>query len=82
MPEISGYRVLPKEDIDLINEIKAHANETYQLWEKVRLHVTRSRHIEGTIPDTEAARWAAIARTELQQGYMALTRAVAKPEGF
>lgn len=27
-------------------------------------------------------RWVAIAKTQLQQGFMALTRAVAKPESF
>lgn len=80
--DIKGYRTLPQEDVDLINRVKAHANETCLLWEEVRLHVTRSKHIEGTIPDSEPARWAAIARTELQQGYMALVRAVAQPKGF
>lgn len=32
--------------------------------------------------DAEAFRWASIARTHYQQGSMALTRAVAKPEFF
>jgi hypothetical protein len=82
MPEIAGYRVLPEEDVALINRIKAHANETAALWEEVRLHVTRSKHVPGSVPDSEPARWAAIARTDLQQGYMALTRAVAQPAGF
>lgn len=82
MAEISGYRSLPPEDVDLINRIKAHANETYMLWEEVRLHVTRSKHVPGSIPDSEPARWAAIARTDLQQGYMALVRSVAQPAGF
>lgn len=82
MAEIKGYRTLPPEDIALINEIKDHAIQTAILWEKVRSHVTRSKHVPGTVPDTEPARWAAIARTDLQQGYMALTRAVAQPAGF
>lgn len=80
--DITGYRVLPEEDVDLINRIKAHANETYMLWEEVRLHVTRSKHVPGSIPDSEPARWAAIARTDLQQGYMALVRSIAQPAGF
>lgn len=80
--DIKGYRTLPQEDVDLINRVKAHANETYLLWEEVRLHVTRSKHVPGSIPDSEPARWAAIARTDLQRGYMALVRAIAQPAGF
>ena len=82
MSEIKGYRVLPPEDVELINRIKAPADATAGLGEEVRSHVTRSKHIPGSVPDNEPARWAAIARTELQQGYMALVRAVAQPTGF
>ena len=32
-------------------------------------------------PDTDK-RWVAIARTHLQEGFMALTRAIAKPTSF
>ena len=82
MSAIKGYRTLSAEDVALINEIKEHALVTGALWEKVRLHVTRQKRMPGMIPDTEPARWAAISRTDLQQGYMALVRAVAQPEGF
>ena len=34
-----------------------------------------------SMPDMDA-RWAAIAKTNLQQGFMALTRSVAKPDFF
>ena len=80
--KISGYRELSPEDTALVNKIKAHANVTGDLWEEVRQHVTRSKYIPGTIPDTEPARWAAISRTDLQQGFMALVRAVTQPKGF
>lgn len=79
---IKGYRNLDPLDIALINKIKDHAAATEVLWEEVRKTVTRQQYRPGTIPDTEPARWAAIARTELQQGYMALVRAVAQPTGF
>lgn len=82
MSEIRGYRSLSDEEVALINEIKAHAEATAALWEKVRAAVTRTERMPGTIPDTEPARWAAIARTELQQGYMALVRAIANPTTF
>ena len=79
---IKGYRNLDPMDVALINKVKDHAAATEALWEEVRRTVTRSKHIPGTIPDTEPARWCAIARTELQQGYMALVRAIAQPSGF
>lgn len=70
MTQITGYRVLTDEEIALINEIKAKANEVGEL-------VKRIYKSDATDP-----RWASIAKTDLQQGFMALTRAVAKPEGF
>jgi hypothetical protein len=79
---IKGYRSLDPADVELINRVKDHANATAALWEEVRQRVTRTKHVPGMIPDTEPARWCAIARTELQQGYMALVRAVAQPNGF
>jgi hypothetical protein len=80
--DIKGYRVLSDEEIALVNEVKEHAEATGALWEKVRAHVTRTKGMPGTIPDTEPARWAAIARTDLQQGYMALIRAITQPTTF
>ncbi len=82
MPNISGYRQLSDEEVALINEIKEHAVATAALWERVRMFVTANSTQFRTVPDTEPARWCAIARTDLQQGYMALTRAVARPGGF
>lgn len=79
---IKGYRNLDPTDIALINKVKDHAAATEALWDEVRRAVTRQKYIPGTIPDTEPARWCAIARTELQQGYMALVRAIAQPAGF
>ena len=37
--------------------------------------------IVNAAPDTDK-RWVAIARTHLQEGFMALTRAIAKPTTF
>jgi hypothetical protein len=79
---IAGYRQLSDEEVALINDIKAHAKATEELWQRVRTFVTASSTKFRTVPDTEPARWCAIARTDLQQGYMALTRAVANPTSF
>lgn len=91
--KISGYRDLKQADIDLMNEIKAHGVKTRELVEKVaEIERGRPRKAldEGGYESAEAAgqaaqeagRWVGIARTHLQQGFMALTRAVAKPGGF
>lgn len=75
--KISGYRELDGDEIDLMNEIKSHAESTGVLIEKVNTFLT-----ERVGERSEDHRWAAIGRTDLQQGYMALTRAVARPDFF
>jgi hypothetical protein len=67
---IKGYRDLSAEEIALMNEIKAQAEAVGALCAKLR--------------DTAGAdtRWVAIATTDLQKGFMALTRAVAQPTTF
>lgn len=66
---IKGYRTLSQTEIDLINEIKSDAAKIELLVEALKQH-----NADG--------RWIAIGVTHLQQGFMALTRAVAKPTGF
>lgn len=68
---ISGYRHLTDAEIAFINQIKAKAEECGQLIEAMRS------------PEAAAdTRWVAIAATHLQQGFMALTRSIAKPTTF
>lgn len=76
---IKGYRELSREEIDLMNAIKAHAEHTRELCERVGLLMPAAQNI---IDREECLRWQCIARDHLQQGYMALTRAVARPESF
>lgn len=76
--KISGYRELSQEEIDLMNEIKAHGRELGRLINRVN-NVNAG---DEKARDSEAFRWSAIAKTDLQTGIMALTRAVAKPEFF
>lgn len=70
-PKIHGYRELNEKEIASINDIK-HAAEQIEIL------------IESLVarPINTDARWLAIGKTELQQGFMALTRAVAQPTTF
>lgn len=69
--KIKGYRDLSQEEIDMMNWIKESAEQTRILCET----------IDNQVPDRDG-RWLAIATTDLQKGYMALVRAVARPETF
>jgi hypothetical protein len=69
--EISGYRELNEREIAAINDIKRAAEEIELLIESL---VARTVNTD--------ARWLAIGKTELQQGFMALVRAVAQPTTF
>ena len=68
--KVSGYRDLTADEIALINEIKAKAEEIGVLVDRLR-----------RTPDL-AQRWVDIGQTDLQTGFMALTRAVARPFTF
>lgn len=68
--QITGYRNLSPEEIALMNTIKAVGNQVGDLVSDIDKM------------DTVDRRWVAIARTHLQEGFMALTRSVAKPESF
>jgi hypothetical protein len=68
--KISGYRELTETEIDLINFVKERGSDIAALVDQV-----------GAFEKADP-RWVQIARTDLQRGFMALTRAIAKPEGF
>jgi hypothetical protein len=87
MAKVTGYRELTSAEVELINEIKAHGESTLKLLAKVSAHLdTQCReeplngleHWRGSHP----MRWAAMAQTDLQTGYMKLVRSVAQPTGF
>lgn len=67
---ITGYRDLTQQEIDLANELKEPASVVGEKVDQVMGRV-----------DTDK-RWAAIARTDLQTGFMALIRSVLKPTTF
>jgi hypothetical protein len=65
--DITGYRQMACGDVAMINGIKAAEIELAKLWQEVAARA-----------DIDA-RWLNIARTEFEQGFMALVRAVARP---
>jgi hypothetical protein len=68
--QIKGYRDLSQVEINLMNKIKEQAVIVGNLVEEMEA-------VAGI-----DARWAEIAKTDLQTGFMALVRAVAKPTTF
>lgn len=68
--DITGYRQLNKEEVALMNEIKAYGIELGNLVQKLRDR-----------PELDQ-RWIRIGETHLQTGLMALTRSIAQPTTF
>lgn len=68
--KITGYRELEQHEIDAMNVVKEVAKQVGELFEK----------LESTSGLDQ--RWIAIGKTNLQQGFMALTRAIAQPTTF
>ena len=67
---ISGYRDLDQGEITLINEIKRQGEELHAVFEALEA----SPQIDP--------RWLAIAKTDLQKGFSALIRSIARPTTF
>jgi len=93
--KISGYRDLTQPEIDLMNRIKDKGRELLELQAKlvtalkvqqsdkaaaVACNTDENAEFERFI-DAEPLRWAAIGKTDIQTGVMALVRAVAQPAG-
>jgi hypothetical protein len=74
--EITGYRELSQDEINLMNTIKEKASEVELLVDLLRAHPLDESPVEVD------GRWVSIGVTHLQQGFMALTRAVARPTTF
>jgi hypothetical protein len=69
-PPIQGYRSLSQAEVDKINGIKDVGQVVGAMIEKLQSDPAHDQ------------RWVSIARTHLQQGFMAAVRAVAKPNSF
>ena len=68
--KITGYRDLTEAEIALMNEGKALAQQVGEFVAKLR----------GTADLDQ--RWVSIGATELQQGFMAVIRGIARPTTF
>jgi len=68
--KITGYRELTEDEIALMNKVKAKAEEVGEL-------IKELENSPGLDP-----RWIAIAKTDLQIGFMIAVRAVAQPKTF
>jgi len=87
--KIKGYRELTQQEIDLMNEIKEKGEDLSKIIKRLNnlnFEIHSSIKSESSSSDVVAAResdrWVSIGKTHLQQGLMALTRAVAKPDFF
>jgi hypothetical protein len=84
--KIKGYRDLSQQEIDLMNQIKDHAQKTGELLDDV----SNLRHEmqESILPPLdltqflESMRCLELAKTNLQTGHMWFVRSVALPESF
>jgi hypothetical protein len=92
--KIKGYRYLSQQEIDLMNRIKAHGEETDALILEVnKLRIDGQKHDLHGVPysridslsneqASESIRCLATAKTQLQTGQMWFVRAVALPDSF
>lgn len=71
--QISGYRELSQEEIDLMNKVK----ETSSAIGEVVGELENQAETLGL-----DLRWLAIGKTDLQTGFMALVRSIAQPTTF
>ena len=84
-PKITGYRQLSPEEVALMNEGKALAEQCGAYIEKLRRHaqagpnVTADDLANGPPLDQ---RWISIGATDLQRGFMAVIRGIAQPTTF
>lgn len=67
---ITGYRDLTIDEINAMNHVKDQGQRLEHLIDNMRSQVDLDQ------------RWVSIGATHLQQGIMALVRAIAKPESF
>lgn len=69
--QIMGYRELSQTEIDAMNDVKALGVKVGEMVELL-----------GGRPDVFDPRWVAVAKTDLQKGFMAAVRAITQPTTF
>lgn len=68
--KITGYRELSQDEINAMNKSKELANQVGDFIDELE----KNGYVDK--------RWLAIAKTDLQKAFMALTRSIAKPSTF
>lgn len=76
---IKGYRDLSQGEIDAMNRIKEPAEQVGALCQSFD---GPCKGVDGEGAFFPDPRWLAIAKTDLQKGFMSLTRAIAQPTTF
>jgi predicted nuclease with TOPRIM domain len=71
--QIKGYKELDQAQIHLMNKIKEKGAEVGALVDELK-----NLRVNSALDQ----RWVSIGATHLQEGFMALTRSVAKPDFF
>lgn len=79
--KITGYRELSQEEIDLMNEGKALAEQCGAYIAKLRKHTGQ---VTSDSPPALSLdqRWISIGATDLQRGFMSVIRGIAQPTTF
>ena len=82
-PKITGYRQLTEAEAALMNEAKALAEQCGAFIAKLRMHadVSRKTDVVQLTPPLDQ-RWISIGATDLQTGFMAVVRGIARPTTF
>ena len=77
--KIKGYRDLSELEIKLMNDVKELAESVGDMVQGLEsIDAIQGSKVVGGID----RRWLAIAKTDLQKGFMALTRSIAQPTTF
>ena len=74
--KIKGYRELSQTEIDLMNESKTLAAQVGEFIDKLE-----NTNVEKGAVVADVG-WLMTAKTDLQKGFMSLTRSIAKPSTF
>ena len=83
--KIAGYRDLSQEEIDLMNEGEALAEQCGAYVAKLRARdamIAQTPPSSGDAPRALDQRWISIGATDLQRGFMAVIRGIAQPTTF
>ena len=76
---IKGYRDLSQEEIDLMNEGKELASSVGEWIKKLEKSTVNVNSVNIYIANK---RWLEIGKTDLQKGFMATIRSIARPTTF